>query len=645
VNLAATRPRTASPVLGSETSEAFHLARVASGLVGFAAYTLLAIGGDWVEGWVLALFSLTVAAHGQIRRSRAERSIAFPLAIDLMWVATMFLVADAPASAVVPGLTYLAVAAVLALDGWRAGGFLIVIKVVLALAALMVVTYGTTSRSPAEQIVLTLIAAGIHFPTVSWLVSTSTKHLRTRREDFLREAAQEEKLRTVTDNATDSIVAFDGMGIIEFANRTVQSMFGYAPTELVGSPIERLLPNTNRASPEQHQSLIGRHRTGREVPLELTVSRADGLRVAVMRDISEKLGTLRRIEFQAALLDQVRTLVVATDLDGKLFYANANAAATLGIRPALMRKTRLLDLVTDDERKALSDVTVPAEGTWRGEVALRTFDGSSLPALVTLTRVHNSDGEPLGYGAVAADIAARKQSEDRLSSLLASKDEFVTSVSHELRTPLTVIVGMAEELRRSFDDFQSEDIRELIGVIADQSSELSNIVQDLLVIGRADAGGQLVIKPEPIDLDQELGTCLELYVPADRTAELQLAAERPVMADPFRLRQVVRNLLTNAVRYGGPSLRLEANQNALFTTICVWDDGDGIPQDDVDRIFDPYVRSDTAPALPGSMGLGLAVARKLSLLMGGELVYERRDEWSVFQITLPTAREPAVISA
>jgi PAS domain S-box-containing protein len=637
------QPGLTSPVLGADSSKSFHLARTFSGAVGFAVFLTLSFIYGRGEGWlVLALFSLAVAGHGRIRQDQPERSITISLLIDLLWVATVFVVADAPLAAVVPGLTYLTVATVLALDGWRAGGLLIGIQSVLALVAVFADTHGTIVRTAKEQILITLLATAVHSPTLAWLISTSTRHLRTRQETAAREAAQEEKLRTVTDNASDSIVAFDDAGRIQFVNRTVSTMFGYEPTTLVGGSINRILPGFDARESPRERIVNGLHHDGNEVPLEVTVSRSPNsglpLRVAVMRDISEKLGSVRRIEFQAALLDQVRTLVVASDLEGRLLYANANAAATLGLRPSRMRTTKLLDLVSDADRQDLRAVLVPAEGTWRGEVKLKAADGSDLPALVTLTRVLDSHGDPIGFGAVAADIATRKQTEERLSSLLASKDEFVTSVSHELRTPLTVIVGMAEELRRSFDDFAVDDVKDLIGVIADQSSELANIVQDLLVIGRSDAGGQLVIKPEPIDLDQELGTCVQLYVPSDRSARLSLDAILPVLADPFRLRQVVRNLLTNAVRYGGPDLRLEASQNTLFTTICVWDNGAGIPPDDVARIFDPYVRSKTGPALPGSMGLGLAVARKLSQLMGGELIYERRGEWSVFQITLPTAR-------
>jgi signal transduction histidine kinase len=196
---------------------------------------------------------------------------------------------------------------------------------------------------------------------------------------------------------------------------------------------------------------------------------------------------------------------------------------------------------------------------------------------------------------------------------------------------------MAQELRSSFDEFSGDVARDLIGVIADQSSDLANIVQDLLVIGRSDGGGSLVINQESIAIDEELKACLQLYLPADREIELNLDSSLPVVADALRLRQVLRNLLTNAVRYGGPNLKAIIKQNSLFTTFSLSDDGTGVPPEDVNEIFQPYVRSRSGPALPGSMGLGLAVARKLTQLMGGDLVYERREEWSVFEMTLPTA--------
>ncbi|MGI8517230.1 MAG: hypothetical protein ACR2ME_02645 [Acidimicrobiia bacterium] len=93
-------------------------------------------------------------------------------------------------------------------------------------------------------------------------------------------------------------------------------MFGYEPADLAGWSIDRILPGFEVAAVDPHRTVRGVHRDGREIPLELTISRStkQTLRVAVIRDISERLGTIRRIEFQAALLDQVRTMVVAADL-------------------------------------------------------------------------------------------------------------------------------------------------------------------------------------------------------------------------------------------------------------------------------------------------------------------------------------------
>jgi PAS domain S-box-containing protein len=635
-----------SPALGISIAASFHGARAISGLVGAVGFVALALAWDWPEGWQLSLFSLAVAAHGVHRQNHPEKSLIISLAVDMLWLAAIFVAGEPPPWAFIPGLTYIVVAGVLALDGWRAATVLLGAMLMVAGAVSMSAFNTGPPMAVSRQLLFTALAVAIHLPTMIWLVSSSTRLLRSRQQLAETLIEKEGRLRVVTDNATDGIVAFDDTGRIAFANRTLDPILGFRPTELVGSQIERVIPGIDMARVRTSReavrlSVTGAHRLGHAVAMEVTIGRTREkgapLYVAVIRDVSDRRAVIQRIEFQAALLDQVRTIVVAADLEGRLIYVNANAVAALGIRPEQMRRLRLLDLVTEEQRLALAGVDVPLEGTWRGETVLRSVDGAELPALVTITRIRDAEGVPIGLGAIAVDITERKRTEEKLAALLASKDEFVTSVSHELRTPLTVIVGMAQELRNSFDEFETMDIRDLIGVIADQASDLANIVQDLLVIGRSDGGGSIAINPEPIDIEQELTACLKLYLPPDCSVERDFESSRPVTADPLRLRQVLRNLLTNAVRYGGPSLRAIVKQNTLFTTIALWDNGIGIPPEDVEEIFQPYVRSSTGPALPGSMGLGLAVARKLSQLMGGDLAYHRRDNWSVFEMTLPTA--------
>lgn len=624
----------------------FHGARALSGLIAACGFGLLAFTWGWWEGWQLSLFSLAVATHGLHRKNRPEKSLVISLAVDLFWLAAIFLAGEPPVWAFIPGLCYIVVAGVLALDGWRAGVLVVSAMSLFAAAAFMAVLYPSAAWSLPRQWVLAALALAIHLPTMAWLISSSTRLLRSRQQLSESLIEKEGRLRVVTDNASDGIVAFDEEGRIAFANRTLDPILGFRPTDVIGSCIDRLLPTLDRGSIKASRetinlSLLGLHRLGHEVALEVTIGRTREkgapLYVAVMRDVSDKRAVIQRIEFQAALLDQVRTMVVAANLDGRLIYVNANAVAALGIRPEQLRRAHLLDLVTDEAREALLGIDVPLEGTWRGETVLQGVDGAEVPALATITRIRDAQGVPIGLGAIAVDITERKRTEEKLAALLASKDEFVTSVSHELRTPLTVIVGMAQELRSSFDEFSGDVARDLIGVIADQASDLANIVQDLLVIGRSDGGGSLVINRESIAIDEELKACLKLYLPSEREIELKLDSSQPVVADALRLRQVLRNLLTNAVRYGGPNLKAIVKQNSLFTTFSLCDDGTGVPPEDVNEIFQPYVRSRSGPALPGSMGLGLAVARKLTQLMGGDLVYERRGEWSVFEMTLPTA--------
>jgi two-component system, OmpR family, sensor histidine kinase KdpD len=115
-----------------------------------------------------------------------------------------------------------------------------------------------------------------------------------------------------------------------------------------------------------------------------------------------------------------------------------------------------------------------------------------------------------------------------------------------------------------------------------------------------------------------------------------------VLADPKRVRQILRNLLTNAQRYGGPRQRVVAGGLRGHVWIEVRDNGDGIADEDVNRVFQPYVTT----GAEGSVGLGLAVARQLAELMGGTLVYEHSAGESVFRLQLPAAdqREPALAS-
>ena len=233
-----------------------------------------------------------------------------------------------------------------------------------------------------------------------------------------------------------------------------------------------------------------------------------------------------------------------------------------------------------------------------------------------------------------ADITERKAAEERMAELIRSKDEFLAAVSHELRTPLTTVYGAAESLQEQWTDLDDELKRELLDLIATESNDLAHLIEDLLVAARADIG-TIVVRRMPIEIDAEV-EMVRQAIAQERGVQIDTTGiEGWANADPLRFRQIVRNLIVNAIRYGGDIVRIESRTNLDGCFLYVWDNGDGIPEDRREAIFQPYKRAHSSAGLPGSVGLGLSISRQLAQLMGGDLSYDYQTGWSVFILRLP----------
>lgn len=231
-----------------------------------------------------------------------------------------------------------------------------------------------------------------------------------------------------------------------------------------------------------------------------------------------------------------------------------------------------------------------------------------------------------------------KEQNEQLRDLEKSRLEFIASISHELRTPLTAVVGFASELQDRVDNFSPEEISQFVSVIAAQSNEVSGIVEDLLVITRAEAGF-LGVNPGPVNIEFELEEVVA-SLPDERPAQtITLDIEDGVAwADALRVRQIARNLLSNAVRYGGDRVEVTVSIDGCQVLVTVVDDGDGIPEQDREMVFQAYGRSQLSESKPGSIGLGLTVSRYLAEAMNGSLHYKRVDDESRFSLLLPLYR-------
>ncbi len=224
------------------------------------------------------------------------------------------------------------------------------------------------------------------------------------------------------------------------------------------------------------------------------------------------------------------------------------------------------------------------------------------------------------------------QAQDRQQKLLDQerrsvevKNEFVSMVSHELRTPITGISGFAETLRDHWRDLPPSEVDEFLTILRGESDHLADLVEDILVIPRLDAG-QLRFHLEQVSVSEIASSVAEMVLDDSTTAEVDLPIYVRVWSDPVRLRQILRNLMENARKYGGNELYISGEERREGTyTVIVADNGSGIAEADQDRIFEHFEQLSKGDArLEQGVGLGLPIARKLARAMGGDLWYEDR---------------------
>ena len=222
--------------------------------------------------------------------------------------------------------------------------------------------------------------------------------------------------------------------------------------------------------------------------------------------------------------------------------------------------------------------------------------------------------------------------------------QFLMSVSHDLRTPLTAIGGYAEALT----DGTATDGAAIGAVIGQQAQRLERLVQDLLDLARLDAN-RFRLNPSPMDLAVVAGRSVAELAATAAARGVEVRFKRadgvavPVHADPDRVAQVVGNLVDNATRFAAQTVLVEVTRNSSTGTVSVIDDGPGIDESDLPRIFDRLYSGKVQPKRSeNSTGLGLTIVKELTGAMGGEVTVARDGETgSRFEVRLPLAVDSA----
>ncbi|MEX2278918.1 MAG: HAMP domain-containing sensor histidine kinase [Acidimicrobiia bacterium] len=344
-------------------------------------------------------------------------------------------------------------------------------------------------------------------------------------------------------------------------------------------------------------------------------------------------------EFAHMVVEKSREGLAVIDFESRVRFANDAFADMFGwTKEELIGQS--LAGVMDDETFRRHNQGVQAALLSRRrieafnlELVGRHREGHPVTALVSLSEL-TGGGDRLVLGAVR-DVSEIVALRTKLEESLATKDRFVATVSHELRTPLTAVVAFAEMLRDQAG-LADEERSEFVGLIADQSRELSHLIEDLLVFARLDTH-DLDVSIRQADLRAEVLAALSPWV-VGRSIEVDYdRLDLTVLADPGRLRQIVRNLVANAVKHGGERIGVSAAEVDGQCHLVVHDNGPGVPVGSEDRLFEPFSHRPDTTGQSLSAGLGLNVSLRLAGLMGGTLEYRRVDARTEFVLVLPLA--------
>jgi len=261
-------------------------------------------------------------------------------------------------------------------------------------------------------------------------------------------------------------------------------------------------------------------------------------------------------------------------------------------------------------------------------------DGVRFSAILGTTFPADDNGELiLSQGMISLTDASGVVDSLRL------RDDLIASVSHELRMPLTSLTGFSRELSERSADFDDAERAQAMDIIVREADALAYIIDNLLVASRGDTSG-LSLRMEPVEMATYLATLgLDFGGVIQAGKRLHFGAcEAVVYVDQFRLRQILRNLVDNAVTYGGDEITIDAvtpSDRANVGIVTVSDNGAGLAPGQEGVAFGRYQQMARTPDNPLSLGLGLSVALSLAKAMGGDLTYSRQNGLTTFELQLP----------
>jgi two-component system phosphate regulon sensor histidine kinase PhoR len=336
-----------------------------------------------------------------------------------------------------------------------------------------------------------------------------------------------------------------------------------------------------------------------------------------------------------AILSGMVEGVIAVDERGRVVFANDRAGKLLGFEPLAVGKQPLFDVAREAGFREIVEKGLAASDAHREELEWRGPPARTLAVYVSRFPGHGMPGAVV----VLHDTTDVRQAE-------RMRQDFVANVSHELKTPLTVIKSSVEALTDgAVEEPEARDM--FLGQVTREADRLHALIQDLLSLARIESGN-LALEAKSVALGREITDCVERHHARAEGKTLTMVEKPPadarevmVWADPDALRQVLDNLVDNAIKYTPNGGRITVRWNATPDAIVfeVEDTGVGIPQEDLPRVFERFYRVDKARSRSmGGTGLGLSIVKHLVQAMKGQVrVASTVGKGTTFRVSLPRA--------
>jgi PAS domain S-box-containing protein len=499
--------------------------------------------------------------------------------------------------------------------------------------------------------------------------------------DVTRKMQEESRFRSLLEAAPDAMVIVNQAGVIQFVNAQTEKLFGYSRQEILGRPVEMLIPQSlqelhithrseylalpaARGMAERREELYAVRKDGKEFPTEVSLSpieTAEGILISsAIRDITQRKQLEMRFHeqeerFRLIVTGMTDYAIFMLDPEGHVVSWNAGAQRIKGYRAEEIlgrhfsqfysKEDVALGKPTDELRIAAQEGRCEDEG-WR----IRK-DGTRFWANAVITALRDESGRLRGFGKVTRDMTERKEIEERLEQqrgqLARSNAELIEinkelesfsySVSHDLRAPLRSIDGFSHALLEDCADKLTEAGQDYLNRIRAATQRMGMLIDDLLNLSRITRGEIHLEDLNISDLVRSILDSLERMHP-DRRIEFKIDEGLQVQADQRLLRVALENLLNNAWKFTSkcPLARIDfgkTNANGA-SAYFIRDNGAGFDPAYADRLFGAFQRLHTVAEFPGT-GVGLATVQRIIRRHGGQIWAEGAvDRGATFFFTL-----------